>query len=166
MIHIHLIQIMATFDYSFDVAAPVEAVSRFHKDTSVLKTLTPPPIFAQIHDFEPLGEGSKADFTLWFGPIPVHWQAVHHNVSENGFTDVQVKGPLKRWEHQHIFTAVDDGVTRINEHIEYEHDSGLRGIWSRLLFSRLGLFMLFTARKLLTRRSLKQALDEDGANSG
>ncbi len=166
MIHIHLIQIMATFNYSFEVAAPVEAVSRFHKDTSVLKKLSPPPIFAQIHDFEPLGEGSKADFTLWFGPIPVHWQAVHHDVSKFGFTDVQVLGPLKKWEHQHRFIPIGEEVTRISEHIEYEHHAGMRGVWSRLLFSRLGLYMLFTARKLITRRSLKQANEKDGENVG
>lgn len=157
MIHIHLIRPMATFNYSFVVAAPVEAVSRFHKDTSVLKKLSPPPIFAQIHDFEPLGEGSKADFTLWFGPIPVHWQAVHQNVSAHGFTDIQVRGPLKKWEHQHRFIPLNAAQTRVSEHIEYEHHSGLKGLFSRLLFSRLGLTLLFTARKLITRRSLKGA---------
>lgn len=157
---------MATFNYSFEVAAPVEAVSLFHKDTSVLKKLSPPPIFAQIHDFEPLGEGSKADFTLWFGPIPVHWQAVHHDVSKNGFTDVQVQGPLKKWEHQHRFTAVGEKATQISEHIEYEHHSGFKGLGSRLLFSRLGLTMLFTARKVLTRHYLKQAKKRDAGDVG
>jgi ligand-binding SRPBCC domain-containing protein len=148
------VQMMARFDYSFEVDAPVEAVSNFHKDTSVLKVLSPPPIYAQIHDFEPLGEGSKADFTLWFGPLPVHWQAVHSDVTVNGFTDTQVKGPLKRWQHQHRFSAIDEETTLVSEHIEYEHDAGWRGLWSRLLFSKLGLYMLFTARKIITRRSL------------
>ena len=147
---------MAIFDYSFEVAATGEMVSAFHKDTSVLKKLTPPPIIAQIHDFEPLGEGSKADFTLWFGPVPVRWQAVHSDVSLNGFTDTQVKGPLKRWQHQHRFSAIDEETTVVSEHIDYEHDSGLRGLWSRLLFSNLGLFMLFTARKIITRRALAE----------
>ena len=147
---------MAIFDYSFEVAATVEMVSAFHKDTSVLKKLTPPPIIAQIHDFEPLGEGSKADFTLWFGPVPVRWQAVHSDVSLNGFTDTQVKGPLKRWQHQHRFSAIDEETTVVSEHIDYEHDSGRRGLWSRLLFSNLGLFMLFTARKIITRRALAE----------
>ncbi len=151
---------MATFDYSFEVAAPVEAVSGFHKDTSVLKKLTPPPIIAQIHNFEPLGEGSKADFTLWFGPVPVRWQAVHSDVTLNGFTDTQLKGPLKQWQHQHRFSAIDEETTVVTEHIEYEHDSGLRGLWSRLLFSKVGLYMLFTARKIITRRSLAKVQKE------
>ena len=64
---------MPTFNYSFEVDAPLTAVSEFHHDTRALKKLSPPPIFAQIHDYEPLGEGSMADFTLWFGPFPIHW---------------------------------------------------------------------------------------------
>ena len=62
---------MPVFDYKFTVDAPATAVSNFHHDTRILKKLSPPPIFVQIHRFEPLGEGSKAEFTLWFGPLPL-----------------------------------------------------------------------------------------------
>lgn len=147
---------MPVFDYSFTVNAPVAEVSGFHHDTSVLKQLTPPPLIAQIHAFEPLGEGSKARFTLWFGPVPVRWQVVHVDVDQNGFTDVQVRGPLKQWRHTHRFTATSDHTTRVDEHIEYEHADGLKGLLSRLLFSRLGLTFLFTARKQITRRQVKR----------
>ncbi len=142
---------MLTFDYKFDVQAPLTAVSQFHHDTTVLKKLSPPPIFVQIHAYEPLAEGSRADFTLWFGPLPVHWVAVHSDVSSSGFTDTQANGPLKFWRHTHRFTAVAPDLTRVHEHIEYEHDRSWRGVFSRLLFSKPGLIMLFTARKLLTR---------------
>ena len=147
---------MPIFNYTFTVDAPVTAVSAFHHDTTVLKKLTPPPIFAQIHNYEPLGEGSKAEFTLWFGPIPVRWQAVHHDVSPSGFTDVQQKGPLQSWAHTHHFVAAGDGLTRVEEHIEYEHASGWRGLFSRALFAKPGLYMLFTARKMLTRHHVKK----------
>lgn len=149
---------MPTFDFEFTVNAPLTAVSDFHHDTSVLKKLTPPPIFAQIHQFDPLGDGAVAKFTLWFGPIPVRWKAVHSNVSGNGFTDTQVKGPLKRWQHTHTFTAVDAHTTHIHEQIEYEHrDSGPWALFTRLFFNKPALWGLFTARKLLTRRHLRQA---------
>ncbi len=148
---------MQTFDYTFLVNAPVTAVSDFHHDTRILKKLTPPPIFVQIHHFEPLGEGSQAKFTLWFGPIPVRWQAVHTNVSPAGFTDTQVSGPLRHWEHTHRFTAVTPQTTLVHEHIAYAHHHGLRGLLSRLLFAKPGLYLLFTARKLLTRWHLRHA---------
>ena len=135
---------MPTFDYSFTVNAPLQVVSDFHHDSSVLKILTPPPIFAQIHQFDPMGEGAIAKFTLWFGPIPIKWEAVHSNVSINGFTDTQQYGPLKSWQHTHRFTAVSPTVTQIHEHIEYEHPSGFQGLLTRLAFGKPGLYSAFS----------------------
>ncbi len=140
------------FRHAFIVDAPVAVVAAFHRDTGVMKQLTPPPIIARIHAFEPLGEGSKAHFTLWFGPLPLRWYAVHSDVSPRGFTDTQLSGPLKSWRHQHRFVALNAAQTRVEDHVTYEHDRGLRGLLSRLLFNRLGLLYLFTARKILTRR--------------
>lgn len=148
---------MPTFDYTFTVPAPLSAVRDFHHDTGVLKTLTPPPIFVQIHSYEPLGEGSRADFTMWLGPLPLRWKAVHSDVSEDGFTDTQVKGPLKSWRHTHRFTPLSETVTEINEHIQYEHNSGLKGLFSRLFFSKPGLQFLFAARKRITAGSLQRS---------
>lgn len=151
---------MQTFDFQFTVAAPVTAVRQFHQDTRILKKLSPPPIFVKIHEFEPLAEGSKAEFTLWFGPLPMRWSVIHHHVSENGFTDRQVSGPLKFWEHTHRFTAVNAHTTRVREHIKYEHHKGKRGLLSRVLFNKPGLTLLFTARKLLTRHYVKKQHNE------
>jgi ligand-binding SRPBCC domain-containing protein len=146
---------MPTFDYTFTVNAPLTAVSEFHQDTRILKKLTPPPIFAQIHQFEPLGEGSVAEFTLWFGPLPLRWQAVHSDVGPHGFTDTQAQGPLRYWQHTHRFTAVSETHTQIHEQIEFGHSAGLWGIITRLLFNQPGLYALFTARKWLTRWHLR-----------
>ncbi len=147
---------MPVFDFQFTVNAPLTAVREFHDDTMILKKLTPPPIFAQIHHYEPLAEGSRATFTLWFGPIPIHWTAVHHHVNAHGFTDQQERGPLKSWKHTHRFTAVDATTTRIHEYIRYDYHHGRRGWLARLLFNKPGLTLLFTARKLLTRYYIKQ----------
>jgi len=148
---------MPTFDFTFAVRAPLVAVAEFHRDTRALKRLTPLPIFMQLHRVEPMGEGSVSEFTLWFGPIPVRWVAVHSNVDpQRGFTDTQARGPLKRWRHTHIFSAEGSDVTRVKEHIEYEHHGGVRGLFTRLMFGRLGLLALFTARKFVTRRALEK----------
>ena len=149
---------MSEFDYTFTVNAPQSDVVAFHHDTSVLKTLTPPPIIVQIHSYEPLGEGSEANFTLWFGPFPIHWKAIHSNVNENGFTDTQARGPLKRWRHTHQFSAISNEVTRVSEHIDYEYKNGIQGLTGRLLFSKPALFLLFTARKLITTRQVRKTI--------
>lgn len=145
---------MPTFEYEFTVDAPQAAVASFHYRSSV-KTLTPPPIISQLHYHEPVADGSRSNFTLWFGPLPLHWKVVHSDVDQHGFTDTQVRGPLKRWQHRHRFIAQDDGTTRVSEHIDYEYRSGLAGILNRLMFSSVALTMLFTMRKMITRRLVK-----------
>lgn len=152
------------FTHAFMVDAPVAAVAAFHRDTGVLRQLTPPPIVARIHEFEPMREGSEARFTLWFGPLPLHWHAIHSNVSTAGFTDTQLSGPLKSWRHHHRFVPVNAAQTRVEDHITYEHDGGLRGLVSRLLFNRVGLLYLFTARKILTRRHVARMMAAEPQN--
>jgi ligand-binding SRPBCC domain-containing protein len=150
---------MPTFDYEFTVDAPQAAVADFHYSSSV-KALTPFPIIVRIHEFEPLGEGSKADFTLWFGPVPVNWKVVHSHVGRNGFTDTQVQGPLQNWRHEHRFIAVDEQTTRVQEHIVYEYKPGIAGLFNRLMFSAPALTMLFTARKMITRKHVGKFVPE------
>lgn len=147
---------MPTFNYSFTVSAPLPAVTQFHHDIRTLKRLTPPPLFVQFHHVEPLAEGAVSDFTLWFGPFPVRWTAVHSQVeADKGFTDTQTRGPLQLWQHRHSFHAEPDGRTRIQEHVKYQHRPGWRGLLTRFLFSRLTLFALFTYRQFATRLALR-----------
>lgn len=145
---------MPVFDYRFTVNAPLEAVSAFHFRTGILKALTPPLMIMHVHRFDPLANGSIGEFTMWMGPIPVRWVAEHSDVSPMGFVDTQTSGPMKFWKHTHRFSRVSPQVTEVHEHIEFEHDSGLRGIWSRMLFPRMALIVLFTYRRWATRRAV------------
>jgi len=145
---------MPTFETTFTVNAPLEAVVSFHANTSALKVLNPPFFFVQFHRVEPMANGSISEFTLWMGPLPIRWRAVHRGVGPSGFTDILEKGPLKSWRHTHRFEAVDENTTQINEQIEYEYPAGWRGLASRILFGCLGLTALFAYRKWATRRSL------------
>jgi ligand-binding SRPBCC domain-containing protein len=147
---------MPIFDFVFEVDAPVGAVREFHRDTSALKRLTPPPTIVRLHSVEPLAEGSVSEFTLWVGPLPLRWKAVHRDVSDHGFTDVQVFGPAAKWEHTHSFKAIANGRTEIREHIEFEHRRDLWGVVTRLLFSWPSLWLMFGYRCLVTRRALRR----------
>lgn len=146
---------MPTFATSFTVNAPLAEVAAFHDDTSALKKLNPPPILVQLHRVDPLGEGSVSEFTLWMGPLPIRWRAVHSDVGPHGFTDTQESGPLAYWKHTHSFAAVDDNTTRVSEHIEYRYAPGLKGQFSRLLFGKPGLTFLFAWRAWATRRAVE-----------
>lgn len=147
---------MNQFRSSFVVDAPLANVAAFHSDTSALKRLTPPPIFVQLHATEPLTEGASAEFTMWFGPLPLRWKAVHSNVDPlHGFTDTQVRGPLAMWEHQHRFTALDSERTRVSDKVLYSYGTGWRGWLNRLLFNPIALRLLFAYRRWITRRGLR-----------
>ncbi|HRV91500.1 MAG TPA: SRPBCC family protein [Anaerolineae bacterium] len=143
---------MPIFEHHFTVNGPLARVVNFHRDPHILKRLTPPPLIIQIHRFEPLAEGSIADFTLWFGPLPIHWVAVHQNVDfPHSFTDIQREGPLKSWRHTHSFIPISDNLTRVNDVIEFEHEAGPKGLLSRLLFPKSALKTLFFYRQAVTR---------------
>ena len=146
---------MPVFDFRFTVNASLEAVSAFHFQTGILKALTPPLMIMQVHRFDPLANGSIGEFTIWMGPIPVRWVAEHSDVSPTGFVDTQTSGPMKFWKHTHRFNRVSPELTEVHEHIEFEHYSGLRGIWSRMLFPRIALIVLFSYRRWATRRAIR-----------
>jgi ligand-binding SRPBCC domain-containing protein len=139
------------------VRAPVARVADFHRDTRALRRLTPPPIFVQLHRADPLADGAVAEFTLWFGPWPVRWRAIHSAVdARSGFTDTQARGPLRHWRHRHSFRPLDAHTTLVTDRIEYEHDRGARGVLSRLLFARPALAVLFAFRAWVTRRAVER----------
>lgn len=146
---------MPVFDFKFQVNATQQAVSDFHHDTRVLKKLTPPPVYVQVHQFEPLAEGSRAEFTLWMGPLPIRWVAVHTDVGVHGFTDTQRSGPMTRWVHTHRFIPQGPDNTLVHEHIEYEHPPGLKSLLTRFLFAKPNLYAMFTYRKLVTRMGVR-----------
>ena len=148
------------FNHNFVVRAPLAAVAAFHHDARVLPRLTPPPILVQLHRVDPLGEGSIADFTLWFGPLPVRWVALHSQVDPlRGFTDTQQSGPLKFWRHIHSFEAVDAATTRVSDHVQFEHHPGWRGWLSRVLYNQPALAFLFAYRTWVTRRDMLAKLN-------
>jgi ligand-binding SRPBCC domain-containing protein len=147
---------MRTYEHKFLVKASIQSVALFHEDTKTLKKLTPPPIFVELHRVEPVEEGSRAEFTMWIGPIPIRWSAIHTDYDpERGFMDTQVSGPFTYWAHRHIFTIVDMQTTEITDEIQAE--LGVKLI-DRLIssFMWLNLPILFAFREWVTRRALEK----------
>lgn len=146
---------MKSYTHRFQVRAPIERVAEFHRDTKALKQLTPPPLIVQFNELQPLSEGSVADFTMWFGPLPIHWIAVHSDVEiSKGFTDTQVAGPFDQWVHRHSFDSLDEHLTEVSDHIQARLGTGLfRGLVSRFMW--LNLPILFAYRAWRTKRVLE-----------
>jgi ligand-binding SRPBCC domain-containing protein len=146
---------MKEFRHRFRVAAPLDDVTAFHRDTRALKFLTPPPVYVQFHHVEPVGENSRSEFTMWVGPVPIRWVALHTEYDpKKGFVDTQVDGPFQRWVHQHSFSAVDEGTTEVSDSIQAE--LGAHPFWKLVGgFMWISLPLLFTYRAWVTRRRLE-----------
>lgn len=143
-----------TFQHSFQVRAPLAEVIDFHNQRDSLKAITPPPILMQIHQGpEVLGQGDEVDFTMWLGPIPIHWVARIENVADLSFQDRQVQGPFHRWVHTHSFVALDAETTEVRDQVEAVWGQGL---YTKFLSANmwLGLPLLFAFRGWKTRQLL------------
>jgi ligand-binding SRPBCC domain-containing protein len=147
---------MRSFRHEFQVNASIASVAEFHSSSYALKQLTPPPIIVKFNKVELLGEGSRSDFTMWFGPIPIHWVAVHSEVNpEEGFIDTQVEGPFQTWIHRHTFQSVSHDKTRIIDQVEGQPSKHIFwGLVSRFMW--LTLPVLFSYRARQTRKAVEQ----------
>lgn len=143
------------FKHSFKVHAPLSAVRHFHAQSASMGAITPPPTIVRIHAAPAsLREGDIMDFTLWLGPVPIHWIAQIEQVGLNGFTDRQLAGPFTRWIHRHRFIPIDEATTEVID--EVEAVLRLHPWWT---FVGLGMWLtmplLFAFRGWKTRRLLE-----------
>ena len=147
---------MPVFKHQFKIAAPLESVTSFHADTSALRLLTPPPAFVLIHRSDKLKNGAIAKFTIWLGLIPIHWTAVHENVSLHGFTDIQIDGPFSSWLHTHRFDELPDGDIIIRDQITAEFGKNIyHSLVSRVMWFTLPF--LFRYRKWRTIKFIQES---------
>ena len=148
---------MRQFSHRTRIKAPIAAVAAFHLDSRALKLLTPPPVFVQMQHVDPLAENSIADFTLWIGPLPVRWVAVHTEVDpRSGFKDRQVHGPFKFWVHRHTFEQQGADVTDVIDEIQAEFGHGFWGLLSRFMW--INLPFMFAYRGWVTRRAVAKTV--------
>ena len=143
------------YRHTFRIKAPLNAVKQFHAQSSSMGAITPPPVFARVHQAPAqLSEGDEMDFTLWLTLLPIRWTAKIENVTATGFTDRQLRGPFKKWVHRHTFVSVDKNTTEVVDEIE----SNLRPhvLWGLVgLGMQLTLPLLFAYRGWKTRRLLE-----------
>jgi ligand-binding SRPBCC domain-containing protein len=145
------------FQHRFQVQAPLAAVAAFHRQSASMAAITPPPVLVRIHQAPALlQEGDQMAFTLWLGPLPLHWLARIEDVTPTGFVDRQLRGPFEQWVHRHTFHALSPTVTEVIDAIEIT----LSGRWYWKLVGGsmwLTLPLLFAYRGWQTKRLLEKA---------
>ncbi len=142
------------YRHHFQVNTSLARVAEFHQQSASMAAITPPPMIVKIHQAPVvLAEGADMNFTLWLGPFPAHWLARIENVTPNGFTDRQMRGPFAEWVHRHIFSAVDAHTTAVTDEINLRLSS--QPLWWLVgIGMRAGLPILFAYRAWKTRKIL------------
>jgi ligand-binding SRPBCC domain-containing protein len=153
------------YHHSFQVRAPLAAVTDFHAQSASMGAITPPPVIAQIHRAPArLQEGDEMDFTLWLGPLPMRWLARIENVGDNGFVDRQLRGPFRSWVHRHSFRLVNETTTEVTDEVEAELKKhpwwSLAGLGMWLTMPILFAYRGWKTRSLLEKR---YELDQNSA---
>jgi ligand-binding SRPBCC domain-containing protein len=143
------------YEHRFQVKAAVDEVAAFHSKSASMAAITPPPMIVRVHSAPgTLKSGDRMDFTLWAGPVPIHWVACIEDASADGFTDRQLSGPFGSWVHRHGFEWVDDRTTDVVDRVEATYSK--HPFWAvagRLMW--LGMPLLFAFRARRTRRLLE-----------
>ena len=144
------------FEHEYLIHTPMQKVVDFHRESLSMSAITPPPIKVKfLHAPQLLAEGDEIAFTLWFGPLPLHWLARIEDVSTTGFVDRQLTGPFKEWVHSHTFVPIDENTTKVVDQIyACLHSQPLLGLVGRMMW--MGMPLLFFFRSWKTRRLLER----------
>ena len=130
------------------VARPIEAVFTFFSRPENLARITPPAMgFDRLSDDTAMRAGLEIDYRIrpLLG-IPMRWRTrIDGYEPPSSFSDVQLRGPYRRWEHRHTFTSVAGG-TLIEDDVTYALPLGPLGDLAHRLVVRAQLLEIFRHR--------------------
>lgn len=100
---------------------PVEDLFPFFSDAGNLERITPPLLEFRILTPRPIemAEGALIDYRLKVRGLPVSWRTrISAWEPKRRFVDEQIKGPYRKWVHEHTFESKDGG-TLCRDRVEY-----------------------------------------------
>ena len=131
------------------IPRPLVEVFAFFSDAQNLQVITPAFLHFRILTPEPLvlTRGFVMDYRLRLFGVPLHWRSrIETFDPPHSFSDVQLRGPYRRWHHVHHFTAVAGG-TQMLDQVDYELPGGPLGPLAHGLFVRSTLNHIFDYRR-------------------
>lgn len=122
---------------------PPEEIFPFYSDAFRLEELTPPLLHFHVVTPPPIEmrAGVEIEYRLRLHGLPMGWRSrITEWEPPHRFVDEQIKGPYRRWVHEHTFIP-QDGGTLIRDYVEYDMFGG------------------WLADRLLVRRDLRRIFD-------
>lgn len=131
----------------------------FFSSANNLALITPPEldfkILTELNGQE-IYEGMLINYTVkpLLG-IPLQWETEICKVQKPlFFTDRQLKGPYKIWEHSHTYREVNNGILMQDE-VKYQLPFGVIGDLAHLLFVKKKIENIFSFRKQVLESMFK-----------
>jgi len=131
------------YESSLWLPRPLDEVFEFFSDASNLEVITPPWLKFSVVTPRPIEmrPGTLIDYRLRFRGFPLRWRSeITAWDPPHRFADAQVKGPYRRWIHEHTFVA-HDGGTLAGDRVQY-------AVWGGAL-----------ANALVVRRDVERIFD-------
>lgn len=123
----------------------------WHTRPGAFERLTPPWTRLRVVDGGAgVAEGSRLVFDACRGPLKVRWVAHHFDVRPGiGFSDSQVRGPMRRWVHEHTMEG-DGPECRLVDVVRFQPPLGWVGglVAGRALRSELERVFRFRHARL------------------
>ncbi len=132
------------------LSCDIDTAWQFFSSPHNLDRITPPSMRFRLLTELPREEiftGMLIDYRIqpiW--RIPCRWRTLITDVHyQQRFTDLQLRGPYRHWEHMHRFTPNDKGVLMEDE-VHYALPCGLIGNAAHVLFVKKRLQAIFDYR--------------------
>jgi ligand-binding SRPBCC domain-containing protein len=157
---------MRIYYYKTEQFLPVDIMTawNFFSSAKNLALITPPEldfkILTELSDKD-IYEGMLIEYTVkpLFG-IKLHWQTEIWKIKKpEMFTDKQLKGPYRIWEHTHVFIQKENGVLMKDE-VKYQLPFGVIGQMTHSIMVRKKIERIFDFRKKI----LNKKFTENGNN--
>jgi ligand-binding SRPBCC domain-containing protein len=132
-----------------ELALDVDQTFRFYSEIANLERITPPWLHFRILDPRPdaLTAGARIEYSLVLHRFPVRWiTQIDRWEPPHLFTDFQVRGPYRLWEHTHTFEPTERG-TLMRDTVRYAIPYGPLGALAHAAFVRRDLRRIFDYRR-------------------
>ena len=100
---------------------PIDEVFSFFSSAENLEKITPPWLHFNIVTPTPIEmkKGALIDYRLKLHGLPIKWRTeIEAWLPPHRFVDQQLRGPYKKWYHEHTFESVSDG-TMVHDRVHY-----------------------------------------------
>jgi ligand-binding SRPBCC domain-containing protein len=145
---------LTTIERSCTIDAPIAEVFAFHLDTrNAARIASPGQRVLSVEGTFPLREGSEVRLRVRQLPSPwaQTWLVRVVELEEPTLlVDELVRGPFPSFRHEHRFTELPGGRTRLTDHITYRLPAGALGRVANALIVRRILLASFRSRQART----------------